>query len=146
MKMLLTMTDPRKVLPHRPPMLLLDKIGYSQDGEAVGEYTVKGDEFFLQGHFPDNPVVPGVILCEMMAQTCAALLQDVEGKTPFFSGIEKLRFRLPVRPGDQIDFSCRIIKSKGPFYFAKGRGKVLDKVCVEGEFSFALIENPSLTE
>ncbi len=129
-----------KILPHRHPMLLVDDADITEDGAAVGHYTVKGDEFFLQGHFPNNPVVPGVILCEMMAQTCAVLLAGrAAGKTPFFTSIDKVRFRNPVLPGDRIEFRCSVTRERAPFYFAKGAGYVNDKLCVEGEFSFALI-------
>lgn len=129
-----------KILPHRKPMLLVDEAELLEDGSALGFYTVKGDEFFLQGHFPGNPVVPGVIQCEMMAQTCCVLLAEkAEGKTPFFTSLDKVRFKNPVRPGDTIRFTCSITKSKGPFFFAAGKGTVGGKVCVSGEFSFALM-------
>lgn len=129
-----------KILPHRKPMLLIDEAYEDDAGNAVGKYTVQGNEFFLQGHFPGNPVVPGVILCEMMAQTCAVLVYvKSEGKTPYFTSLDKVRFKQPVKPGDMIEFKCEITKTKTPFFFAKGRGYVKGELCVEGEFSFALI-------
>jgi len=129
-----------KILPHRAPMLLVDETEVA-DSQAVGRYTVKGDEFFLQGHFPGNPVVPGVILCEMMAQNCAVLLVGTaEGKTPFFTSLDKVRFKNPVRPGDTVEFTCTITRAKAPFYMAEGKGCVNGKLCVQGEFSFALVK------
>lgn len=129
-----------RILPHREPMLLLDEAEQTEDGRARGRYAVRGDEFFLQGHYPDFPVVPGVILCEMMAQTCCVLLaKDAEKKTPFFAGLDKVRFKSMVRPGDTVVFECEIIKIKKPFYFASGKGSVNGKLSVSGEFSFALL-------
>lgn len=129
-----------KLLPHRPPMLLVDEAEKGEDGRARGSYTVRGEEWFLRGHFPGKPIVPGVIQCEMLAQTCCVLLGDrAEGCLPMFAGIDHVRFRSNVIPGDRIDFLCEIIKSRGPFFFVKGSGSVNGKTCVEGEFSFALV-------
>ena len=92
------------LLPHREPMLLVDELELGQDGTAHGKYRVRGDEFFLQGHFPGNPVVPGVILCEIMAQSCALLVgAEAVGKTPMYTGLDKVKFRNPVRPGDTVE-------------------------------------------
>ena len=132
-----------KILPHRAPMLLVDEAELLEDGGALGRYTVRGDEFFLQGHFPGNPVVPGVMLCEMMAQTCCVLLaQDQQGKkiTPYITSLDKVKFKNKVLPGDTLEMECQLVKVKGPFYFAKGKGCVNGKLCVSGEFSFACIE------
>ncbi|MBQ7999835.1 MAG: beta-hydroxyacyl-ACP dehydratase [Ruminococcus sp.] len=128
-----------KILPHREDMLLLDE-AESKDGQAVGKYFVRGDEFFLRGHFPENPIVPGVILCEILAQSCCVLLQDKmkEGTTPVYTGLNKVKFRNPVRPGDTIITNCSITRAKHPFYFAEGTVKVDDKLCVSAEFSFAI--------
>ena len=129
----------KKILPHRAPMLLVEEAEMRSDGTAVGYYTVKGDEFFLQGHFPGNPIVPGVIQLEMMAQTCAVLLAGEKASQPLYTGLDKVRFKGKVVPGDTLRFECRIIKSKKPFYFAEGKGYVGEKLCVQGEFSFALV-------
>ncbi len=129
----------KNLIPHREPMLLIDEAVVDENGCAKGKYTVKGDEFFLKGHFPGNPVVPGVILCEMMAQTCCILLCDNQNKTPYFTGLNKVKFREVVKPNDTIEFICQITSSKHHFHFASGKGYVNGKLSVEGEFSFALI-------
>lgn len=134
------MNNLEDLLPHRKPMLLIDEAWINPDGTAAGTSKIKGNEWFLQGHFPDNPVVPGVILCEMMAQTCCVLIAEkAKGATPYFTALDGVRFKKPVRPGDKVTFSCKIIQQKGPFYFAKGEGKTGGDVCVIGEFSFAVI-------
>ena len=128
-------------MPHREPMLLLDE-AECEDGIAHGKYLVKGDEFFLQGHFPGNPIVPGVIQCEILAQTACVLLQDkmTEGKIGMYTGLKNIKFKSPVRPGDLFETRVHITKSSGPFFFAEGEGCVGDRLCVKGEFSFAVVD------
>ncbi len=129
----------KKILPHRDNMLLLDEAS-AENGIARGKKKITGDEWFLQGHFPGNPIVPGVILCEIMAQSTCVLLADeiTEDKVTFFTGLNKVKFRTPVRPGDEFLTECSIIKMRPPFYFAEGKGYVDGKLCVSAEFSFAL--------
>lgn len=129
-----------KILPHREHMLLLDEVE-EEDGVAVGHYKVRGDEFFLRGHFPGNPIVPGVILCEILAQSACVLLQEAmdEGKLPVYTGLNNVKFRSPVRPGDTIETQCYIKRSKHPFYFAEGTVTVDGKLCSSAEFSFAVM-------
>ena len=127
------------ILPHREDMLLLDDVE-EREGQAVGHYTVRGDEFFLRGHFPGNPIVPGVILCEILAQSACILLKDgmTEGVLPVYTGLNNVKFRSPVRPGDRIETNCRIRRAKHPFYFAEGTVTVAGRLCVSAEFSFAM--------
>ena len=127
------------ILPHRDNMLLLDDVE-RKDGIAVGHYRVRGDEFFLKGHFPDHPIVPGVILCEILAQSACVLMQDAmsEGTLPVYTGLNHVKFRSPVKPGDTVETRCCIKRAKHPFYFAEGTVSVDGRLCVSAEFSFAV--------
>ena len=148
----MTQEEIKKILPHRDKMLLVDEAELCQDSldengqptRCRGSYTIRGEEWFLQGHFPGNPIVPGVVQCEMMAQTCCVLLasKQVEGEkiTPYFTSLDKVKFRNKVLPGDKLEIECELLKVREPFYFAKGKGYVNGKLCVSGEFSFACIK------
>ena len=89
----------KNILPHREPMLLVDEASVC-DGVATGSYTVRGNEFFVNGHFPDAPVVPGVILCEMMGQSaCLLVAQSEQSGLPYFTGMNNVKFRQKVEIG-----------------------------------------------
>lgn len=131
-----------EILPHRDNMLLVDEAEIIDENTSKGKYTITGDEFFLKGHFPDNPVVPGVILCEMMGQSSCVLLADkVNGCTPFFTKMNNVKFKNVVKPGDTLESVCTLTKNRGAFYFIDAKGYVDGKLCVCAELSFALIEN-----
>lgn len=131
----------KNILPHRDDMLLIDEAEIV-DGKAHAKRKITGEEFFLRGHFPGNPVVPGVILCEILAQSTCVLLADTmdDSVTPYFSGLNNVKFKHPVKPGDTVETECEITRSKGVFYFASGKGFVDGKLCVSADFSFALVK------
>ena len=129
----------KQILPHRDNMLLVEEAEVV-DGKAHGKYHVRGDEWFLQGHFPGNPVVPGVIQCEILAQTVCVLLDlNASDVTPYFTGLNNVRWKRPVKPGETLETTCTITRIKKPFYFASGEGRVNGELCVSAAFSFAVM-------
>ncbi len=132
------------ILPHREHMLLVDSAELV-DGVAHGKKHITGDEFFLKGHFPGNPIVPGVILCEIMAQSACVLIKDSlpeassDNISTLFTGLDKVRFKRPVKPGDTVETECVITKSRAPFYWANGNAFVDGELAASAEFSFAVI-------
>ncbi|MDR0862489.1 MAG: beta-hydroxyacyl-ACP dehydratase [Oscillospiraceae bacterium] len=132
-----------KLLPHRAPMLLLDTATTEGD-TAVCTYAIPPDAYFTRGHFPDNPVVPGVMLCEMMGQSACVLIGDASGKTPYFTGMDGVRFKRVVRPGETITLRSRITRQKGAFYFIEATAHVDGALAAKAELSFALLNNESV--
>ncbi len=137
---MLTREEIKQFLPHREPMLLVDDM--SMEGDmAVSHYHVRGDEFFVQGHFPGNPIVPGVILCEIMGQASSILvLDELKNRLTLYSGLNDVRFRQPVRPGDTITVKSRITARKGLIFFIDATAYVGDKVACKGKLSFVLVD------
>lgn len=132
----------KKVLPHRYPFLLVDRITDMEPGKyAKGYKCVSVNEPFFQGHFPDYPVMPGVLILEAMAQTggCAILYdEENRGKIALFGGVKKCRFRREVMPGDVLDLSCEITAVRGEAGFGKGIAMVDGEVACEAELSFVI--------
>ena len=127
-------------LPHRDPMLLVDEMELDAEGVCHAKYLVKENEYFCTGHFPGNPIVPGVIQCEIMAQSCALLVKDeIKGKTTLYTGIDKVRFKQVVKPGDLCEVTARLKNRRGNIFYCESVLKVNDNLCCKGELSFALV-------
>jgi beta-hydroxyacyl-ACP dehydratase FabZ len=136
-----------KLLPHRYPMLLVDRIlELEPDKRVVGLKNVSANEQFFQGHFPGAPVMPGVLIVEAMAQCCAVLfLRDVpdrESKLFLFGGIDKARFRKPVIPGDQLILECIVMQRRAGTVKVKGTARVNDVLVAEAEMLSVMTERP----
>ena len=132
----------QKILPHRYPFLLVDKITDFESGKwAKGIKCVSVNEMHFCGHFPEMHVMPGVLIIEALAQVGAiSILTEEEnrGKIAFFGGIKNARFRQQVYPGDILELECEIILRKGPIGIGKAVAKVNGKVAVAAELSFAV--------
>ena len=132
------------IIPHRYPFLLIDRIIEIEEGKsAVGIKGVTANEWFFQGHFPGKKVMPGVLIVEALAQVAAvALLKgtDTAGKLPLFGGIESMRFRRPVVPGDQLRLEFTLEKMRGPVGKGRVKATVEGKLAAEGVISFALVD------
>ena len=131
-----------EILPHRAPFLLVDRIDELEPGErAVGCKAVSYNEPFFAGHFPQEPVMPGVLICEALAQVGAVALlscEEYKGKLAFFGGINKARFRQKVVPGDVLRLETELIKVKGPVGIGKAVAYKEGKVCTEAELTFMI--------
>lgn len=127
-------------LPHREPMLLVDK-SFLSDGEVFSEYTIRGDEFFLKGHFPGNPLVPGVILCEIMAQASFLLFKDhLIDNMALYAGMDNVRFKHQVRPGETVAVRARISARRGNYLVVEAEAKADGIRCSQGTLSFMLVK------
>lgn len=141
---MLTIEQIMEIIPHRPPFLLIDRILELEEGaRAVGLKQVTINEPFFQGHFPGQPIMPGVLQIEALAQVGAvALLSQPQnkGKIVLFARIDGVRFRKPVTPGDSLRLEVSLEKMRGPVGKGKGVATVDGAVVTEGEFTFALAD------
>lgn len=131
-----------EILPHRYPFALVDRILDYVPGEwAVGRKCVSMDEPFFQGHFPKEPIMPGVLLLEALAQTGAVAvlsLPENRGKLALFGGVKHAHFKRPVVPGDVVELRCELIRRKGPIGIAQAVASVDGKTAVTAELTFAI--------
>lgn len=141
-----------KLLPHRYPFLLIDRIQEIEPGKRiVGLKNVSANEPCFQGHFPDYPILPGVLILEAMAQAggiCVLAMdpEHTENKNLFFSGINKARFRRPVIPGDQIILTLEMLKHKGTLWIFHGTATVNDELAAEAELLASVVEKQTETD
>jgi 3-hydroxyacyl-[acyl-carrier-protein] dehydratase len=130
------------ILPHRDPFLLIDEVVELEPGErVVARKRVRGDEWWFAGHFPGRPVMPGVLIVEAMAQAGAvAVLSEEEnrGRIAFFGGIDDVRFKRIVEPGEELELECRLERVRGPIGKGKATAKVDGKLAARGTLTFAV--------
>lgn len=142
--MTLSSDEIKKIIPHRYPFLLVDKIVDMEPGKwARGIKCVSAGEMYFAGHFPQRQIMPGVLIMEALAQTGAIAilsLPENEGKIAVFGGIKNCRFKMQVVPGDVLELSCEITEKRGPVGFGKAVAKVGDRIAAQGEITFAITD------
>ncbi|MBU5436179.1 3-hydroxyacyl-ACP dehydratase FabZ [Pseudoflavonifractor sp. MSJ-37] len=131
-----------EILPHRPPFLLVDKIVECEPGQsAKGIKCVSMNEPFFPGHFPGQPIMPGVLILEALAQTgavAALCLPENRGKLAIFGGVKNCRFKKQVVPGDVLELSCELTDKRGPIGYGKAVARVDGKIAVQAELTFVI--------
>jgi 3-hydroxyacyl-[acyl-carrier-protein] dehydratase len=132
-------------IPHRPPMLLLDEIVSQNEKAIVCQKTFHADEFFFQGHYPEQPIVPGVILCECGAQAgavmLAGLMSDIEGKVPVLTRMNDVKFKKMVVPGDTVEISVKLDEVVSSAYFMTAQIRVAGKIAARLSLACSMASN-----
>ena len=146
MEKVLDVNEIKKILPHRFPMLLVDRVTITEEKKkAVGLKNVTANEDFFNGHFPGLPIMPGVLIIEAMAQSCGVLLGEggeLKGKAVFFMSINNAKFRRPVVPGDQLRMEVELTRSKSMFALFHGKSYVGDELAAEADMMVAINDAP----
>lgn len=141
-KILLNQEQIKKIIPHREPFLLIDEIVDMVIGQKVhARKYLRDDDFWFKGHFPGYPITPGVLIIEMLAQAgavCILSKPEFKGKIGLFGGMDKVRFRRQVVPGDVLDLEVEMIKMKGVIGIGKAKASVNGEIAVIGEISFII--------
>lgn len=142
---MLSKDEIKKIIPQREPFLMIDEVEEYIPGQSAIAYKyVDENEWYFKGHFPGNPIMPGVLIAESLAQTGAVAILSMEenkDKNALFGGIDKMRFKKMVVPGDKLKLEVKIIKQKGPIGIGEALATVDGKVAAKGELTFALIDN-----
>ena len=148
--MTMDVTEIQKILPHRYPFLLVDRVTDMVKGESITAYkNVSISEPVFQGHFPDHPIYPGVMILEGMAQAGGVLSflsmgeltdEEIAGKVVYFMSIDKAKFRSPVKPGDKLEYNITVLKNKGPIWVLKGEAYVDGKLTSEAELKAMIVD------
>ena len=133
----------KKIIPQREPFLMIDEVEEYVPGESCIAYkNVSEEEYYFKGHFPGNPIMPGVLIVESLAQAGAIAILSMEenkGKNALFGGIDKMKFKKMVVPGDRVKLEVKIIKRKGPVGIGEAVATVDEKIVAKGELTFALV-------
>ena len=133
----------KSIIPQRDPFLMIDEVEEYVPGESAIAYkNVYAQEWYFKGHFPGNPIMPGVLIAESLAQTGAVAILSMnenKGKNALFGGIDKMKFKKMVVPGDRLKLEVRIIKRKGPIGVGEAIATVNENIVAKGELTFALV-------
>ncbi len=133
----------KKIIPQREPFLMIDEVEEFIPGESAIAYKyVDEKEWYFKGHFPGNPIMPGVLITESLAQTGAVAILSLEenkNKNALFGGIDKMKFKKQVTPGDKLKLEVKIIKRKGPIGVGEAIASCDDKIVARGELTFAVV-------
>ena len=134
----------KEIIPQREPFLMIDEVEEYTPGEkAIAYKNVDINEWYFKGHFPEKPIMPGVLIAESLAQAGAIAILSMEenkGKNALFAGIDKMKFKKMVVPGDRLKLEVNIIKRKGPIGVGEGIATVNGNLVAKGEFTFAVVE------